>query len=88
MAGTPHQPKLQSLKSFPTRSIHLTVISKSLQTQMVSFLSFLTLSLAGMAVASVVGDVDRRELGVKSNLEIRAVDDCSDPTQSSYISDS
>jgi hypothetical protein len=86
VAGT--LPKLQSLQSVPTRSIHLTVSFKSLQTQMVLFLSFVTLSLASMAVASVVRDVDRHELRMENNLEKRSGFDCSDLTQLSFISDS
>jgi hypothetical protein len=55
---------------------------------MVLFLSFVTLALAGMVIASVGGDVDKRELGMESHLEKRDTVDCSDPNKWSFISDS
>jgi hypothetical protein len=55
---------------------------------MISFLSFFTLALAGMVGASVISDVGRRDLGIESNLEKRDTVDCSDSSQSSFISDS
>jgi hypothetical protein len=57
---------------------------------MVSYLSFVTLALAGTVAASVISTVENtvnsRKLGMESNLEKRTGVDCSDTTQASFIS--
>jgi hypothetical protein len=52
---------------------------------MILSLSFVTLVLAGMAVASAGRDVHRRDLGVRQSLEPVQ---CSDDTEAEFISDS
>jgi hypothetical protein len=56
---------------------------------MVSFLSFVTLVMAGMVVASAGSNVGRRGLRMERNLEKREETiTCSDNTQAEFISDS
>jgi hypothetical protein len=55
---------------------------------MVSFLSFVTLALTGMVVASDGSDMRRRKLRMENKLEKRDTVDCSDGGQSSFITDS
>jgi hypothetical protein len=56
---------------------------------MISFVTFLTLALVGMVVASVGSDMGRRELKTKRNLQKRdGVVDCADSGKASFLSTS
>jgi hypothetical protein len=56
---------------------------------MVSFVTFLTLALAGMVAASVGSDMGRRELKMESGLEKRdGVVDCPDSGKAAFLSTS
>jgi hypothetical protein len=64
--------------SFPTRSRHKYGYS---------FVTFVTLALAGIVVASVGSDMGRRELKMESSLQKRdAVVDCTESGKAAFLS--